>query len=670
MAWRCLLIKGGLIMKRLSSFLLASALLLTGCTAEAPLNIEFNYFTPTAYVGEEYDFKEVLFVEEGVQYKLEVYVCDYLTMTEKVLEVRDGFHFTPLEIFDLSVVVTASKGGQQVVKTKPVPVSIKGDPIDELLVTGGYSGYSDNGISKELVTDEIYLKGENSKSAIYASFQSVNPYTWGATIMALNNFRLLDYWSDKVWDNAVIHFWVYNPNDAALEFQMRIVDDYTKLVDVDWGDSLNPRLIAEPGEWTEINFSLRHYGVNHTLYENEDGTRHDSLNVKIKYSDAPTSGVESYSYQLYIDDVDIVPYSEERFPDLDTKCYAKAETLEYGWENMFLDQGWTSSNVRYDREFVNSSEGQESKSSMYLTFDGKTIEKDNGYAVILCPEEEFQEEDERPSLRHGLLDLDIHFSNDITDKTIMVIAVQKNWTSTIRYNLTPEATSNEWMHLTIDFATYPVFDSIRNCIRLGFGFAGINSSNKDTAVIHIDNIMFNQNGGTPEPPEPETLADGWENMPLDSGWTTAHTGFDYSITNSTEQHTSVSSMVLTFDNKSPDSNNGYAVIFQPKNTFPDDELPQLNNGVLEFDVHFSSDVTNHTIKIIGIHSNWTAARLDINPVNETGEWLHYSIDFTSASEFSFVTSCIRLGIGFNGITSSNKNNAVIHLDNVFFTIKD
>ena len=657
-------------MKRLlSSLLLASALLLSGCKADTPLNIEFNYFTPTAYIGEEYDFTEVLFVEEGVQYKLEVYVCDYLTMTEKVLEVRDNFYFTPLEMFDLSVVVTATRGGQKDVKTKPVPVSIKGDPIDELLVTGGYSGYADNGINKELVTDERYLKGENSKTAIFASFQSVNPYTWGAAIMSLNNFRLLEYWSDKEWDNAVIHFWVFNPNDAALEFQMRIVDDYTRLVDVDWGNSLNPRCIAAPGEWTEILFSLRHYGVNHTLYENEDGTRHDSLNVKIKYSNAPTSGEESYSYQLYIDDVDIIPYSEERFPDLDTNCYAKAETLEYGWENMFLDQGWTSSNVRYDREFVNSSKKQESKSSMYLTF-GKTAEKDNGYAVILSPEEEFQVEDDRPSLRHGLLDLDIHFSNDITDKTIMVIAVQKNWTSAIRYNLAPVNTSNEWMHLTIDFATYPVFDSIRNCIRLGFGFVGINSSNKDTAAIHIDNIKFNQNGGTPEPPEPETLEDGWENMPLDSGWTTANVGFDYSVVNSTIEQPSRSSMILTFDNKEAEPNNGYAVIFQPEGTFSTSELPRLNRGILEFDVKFSNDVSVHTIKIIGTHSDWTAARLDIDPIDETGEWLHYSIDFTSISEFSSITSCIRLGIGFNGVTNSNKNSAIIHLDNVFFTIKD
>ena len=65
--------------KLLSLLLIAPTLLLSGCKllfpkckAESPLNIEFNYFTPTAYVGEKYDFTEVLEVEEGVEYKLEV----------------------------------------------------------------------------------------------------------------------------------------------------------------------------------------------------------------------------------------------------------------------------------------------------------------------------------------------------------------------------------------------------------------------------------------------------------------------------------------------------------------------------------------------------------------------------------------------------------------------
>ena len=659
-------------MKKLfSSLLLASTLLLSGCKADSSLNIEFNYFTPTAYVGEEYDFTEVLTVEKGVKYKLEVYVCDYLTMTEKVLEVHDDFFFTPLELFDLSVVVTATKGGQTDVKTKPVHVSLTGDPIDELLVTTGYSGFADNGINKELVVDEVYLHGENSKSAIYASFQSSNVYTWGATIMSLNNFRLLDHWSDKTWENAIIRFWVFNPNENHdLEFQLRIVDDYTKTVDVDWGNSLNPTRVAESGKWTEILFSLRRYGVNHTLYENEEGTRHDSLNVKIKYPDAPKNG-DAYSYQLYIDDVDIIPYSEEMFPDLDTKCYAKAETLDDGWENMVLDQGWSSSNPLFDREFVNSSAEHESKSSMLLTFNEITPDYHNGYAVILSPEEEFKNEDDRPSLQHGLLEFDVHFSGDVTNHEIRIIGVKKegnDWNA-IRLDINPVGTTEEWLHYSVDFVPLYVFEPIDRCIRLGFGIVGIDDLNKDTAVVHIDNIKFNQNGGTPKP---ETMADGWENMPLDGGstdggWTSAYATIDDTFANSTEQHPSVSSLRLTFNGKSPDPHNGYAVIFQPEVTFPDDELPNLNNGVLEFDVHFSSDVTNQEIKIIAVNKGWdVATRLDINPVDTTGEWIHYSIDFASTPQFSSISQCIRLGLGFVGVNNGNKTSAVIHVDNVFY----
>ena len=144
--------------KNILSLLIASTLLLSGCKGDEPLTIEFKEFTPTAYVGEEYDFTDVLDIKKGIKYNIEVFSCDYITMTQKVLEVRDNFYFTPSEAYDLSVVVTAIKRNQKDTKTKLIPVQIKGDPIDELLVTGGFSGFADNGINKELVTDERYRK--------------------------------------------------------------------------------------------------------------------------------------------------------------------------------------------------------------------------------------------------------------------------------------------------------------------------------------------------------------------------------------------------------------------------------------------------------------------------------------------------------------------------------
>ena len=485
----------------LLSSVLVLPLLLGGCQkSNADFDIEFDIIVPTAYVNEEYDFSEVLIIEKGVQYNLEVYYYDYYANVEKSIEVVDTYCFTPVELFDLTVVVNAKKGSAKQTRSKTVPVAQKVDPVDELLASDGFSGWGDPGIIKEAILDEQYFKGENSHSALSVHFQGSNPYPWGTTFLSLNNFRLLPYWTDQTWENAVLRFWVFNPTEYELQFQMRVCDQLTGLVDVDWGQALNVPQFAAPNEWTEVIFSLKHLGVTHTLYQNEEGTRDDSIIVKVKYGGTPDDGLNVYSYQFFVDDVDIVPYSEERFPDLDTKCFATAETLQYGWENMFRDDGWSRANVLFDRDLMNSTAEHESLSSMYLTFNGVTLgEGDgaNGYSVILNPEAEFGVDD-LPSFRHGTLDFDIQFSSNIADKTVRLIAVQMDWHIFARFIVTPVAGANGWMHATIDFGEHTDCYNITRGIRLGFGFPGVTESNKATAEIHIDNIEFKQNGGIPE----------------------------------------------------------------------------------------------------------------------------------------------------------------------------
>ena len=71
---------------------------------------------------------------------------------------------------------------------------------------------------------------------------------------------------------------------------MRVYDKLTDLVNVDWGQALNVPQFAAPNGWSEVNFSLKHLGVNHTLYQNEEGTRDDSIIVKVKYGNTPVGG--------------------------------------------------------------------------------------------------------------------------------------------------------------------------------------------------------------------------------------------------------------------------------------------------------------------------------------------------------------------------------------------
>ena len=104
--------------------LLAISMPLASCSGGSGLEIELDEFTPTAYLGEEYDFTDVLYVEEGVEYKLEVYYQNYKTMKEYSLPVVDTFYFTPIDIYDLTVIVNATRGSETAKRTRHVPVSL------------------------------------------------------------------------------------------------------------------------------------------------------------------------------------------------------------------------------------------------------------------------------------------------------------------------------------------------------------------------------------------------------------------------------------------------------------------------------------------------------------------------------------------------------------------
>lgn len=657
---------------RLLSFLLLSAsLILPGCkNSKKGLKIEFDDIVPTAYVGVEYDFSEVLVVEDDVKYNLTVYYQDYNTMTEKELEVKDDYFFTPVELFDLTVIVEAKKGKATSKRTKIVPVAQKGDAIDELLVTGAYSGYADVGFTKTLVTDPQYCKDESSHSALEVRFQGAFPYTYGGVVLSVNNFRLLDEWEDKTWTNAVFTTWVYNATEANLMFEMRIKDQLTNLVDVDWGSPLNPTdRIAEPGKWTQIVFSLRHFGVDKPLYANEEGTRYDEINLKVKWAGTPTSGEELYSYQFFVDNTNIVPFSEERFPLLDTTCYAKAESLDYGWENMYLDDGQTSATAVYDREFVNSSDEQPSLSSMVLKFAGKTPNVYFGFGVLFNPEAEFEKSPARiPSFRHGLLEFDIHYKN-VTNKAFDLITVQNGWFIITRLDMNPVISDQGWTHLQIDLGSYTKLDLMTSVVRFGFDFKGIDNTNKDTAEIHIDNIKFSQNGGTPERQQvPETLADGWENMIIDDGPAINACSFenDYEVVKTSSEHESTSSLKLTFDGVNA-LDGDYCLALSPE-AAEINPLPNLHNGIIDFDIKFSDIITNHDVRLKGFQQNWSVSVVTepIAPVSVGDNWMHVTYNFASDPNFNVITSCIRLVFIFDGINESNKSTAQINIDNVRF----
>lgn len=664
--------KKGLTLALLS--LMASSTLV-GCS-NGVLEIELDDAIPSAYVGEEYDFEDIIIKKPGVSYSINAYYQNYMELTEVELPV-DGFKFTPVEKYDVSVVVHAKKGGSKVDRTTNVSVSVLGDAIDELLISDGFSGYGDTGIRKELTTESQWLK-DGGNSAIEVFFNGNNAYTWGCSTFALDNFRLLDEWKDKTQEDGILKFWVYNPTEYNFRFQLRLADEYTNLVNIDWGHSLNIERVAKPGEWTQVLYPLRAMGMDHTYYKNESGTRSDSFVVKVKWDGTPTSKpTPLYSWQMYVDGIDIVPHSD--FPEMDTKCYASAETSEYGWENIVLDttkaNGWGTANARYDRDFVLSTAEQESKSSAYLTFED-TVVKDYklGYSFMLNTESAKSTEqiNEVPTFNHGLLEADFHMNEAITNKQIQVVTaspVNNDWD--IRYSnpidLVPGA--NGWAHMSFDVAKDEVFIGNGPICRLGFKFVGVNETNKNDAVVHIDNIKFNQEGGSPAvvPARNETLQDGYENCLLDIGWTRATVSQDKDNVCTDNGKDSATSMKLRFNGVNPHDGYGYFVAISPEEQAVN-PLPTTNNGKFEMDIKLSDDITEKDIGLAFIEKgSWEAKRGVISLVTPSASgWYHVSIDLPT-SVYTGVNEVIRIAITIRGVNDTNKATATAWLDNILFT---
>lgn len=290
----------------------------------------------TAYIGQVYNFEEYITKQDGVEYSIEAYYQNYYEKKEYSIPVS-GLTFIPTEQFEVTVVTTAKKGSEQIKKTVTIPTKLKGDPLDELLATGGFSGWADNGWRKELTNIPQYLHDNDtnnlhSATSLLCSYNGTDPFTWGASVLCLDNFRNLEYWTDKTWENAIISCWVYNPTEYDIEFQLRIKDELKDgKVDWDFGQEGNISCFAEKAvdgvaKWSRLIFPLKKLGIDHTLYLNEDGTRHDSIVIKSKYLGPAEEGV--YKYQYYVDGIDVVPHDfNDFYKSIDTRVPDPEENI-------------------------------------------------------------------------------------------------------------------------------------------------------------------------------------------------------------------------------------------------------------------------------------------------------------------------------------------------------
>lgn len=467
------------------------------------LQVSTVKFMPYAYLNESFDLREqVLLPEEGVEYSATAcYVVvskdsesNAYSVQEYALDVKD-LCFTPQAIAETVVTLTAKRGDETASKVVYIPTTIRAEALDDLYKSSGTLGGSDAGISKSVNIDPLYLKGDNSTTSLHVEFSGVDPHPYGNIFLNFCSPEAQQHFTDQVWDNAIVTFWVYNPNEKPIEFQLRICDPNAG-TNLDWNTIDGPhKQTAQPGQWTQIFFSLRKLGTKNKLTTSKFTT--DLLLLKFRYEDYSTT--DNYSFDFYMDGIDVVPAT--MYPEIDTKYVLSDESIEQGWENMKMDSGWQGVYTEYDYEIMM---GEGSTCSLKATFPG-----DKGKAnsfICLSPEAQF---DEDPDMTGGKLSGYFKFEN--MEAKVSLDILNKKWETSNKVDFPLKEVGDGWYYGEINLEDVEV-GSGRNdgIIRIRLHFYGVSEESvvyTDTLIYeykHVDKVL-------------EAVSADWINLPTDRG---------------------------------------------------------------------------------------------------------------------------------------------------------
>lgn len=473
-------------------------------TDSGALRVNTIRFMPYAYLGESFDLREVLLMEEGVEYSatacyVEVSqdeVTKEFTVTEGNIEVED-LYFTPPAIAENVITLSAKRGSETASKVIYIPTSIRAEPLDDLYKSSGSLGGSDPGISKSVNIDPLYLKGESSTTSLHVEFNSADPHPWGNLFMSFSSPLAQEHFTDKVWENAIVTFWVYNPNELPIEFQLRIVDE-TAGTNLDWNAADGPhKQRAEPGQWTQIFFSLRKLGTTNRL--TADKYSNDMISLKFRYDGYNTE--QAYSFDFYMDDIDVVDAS--MYPDIDTKYVLSNETLDQGWENMSKDIGWQGVYCEYDYENI---QGEGSTCSLKAYFNN---DKALTNSFICLSPESVAELKGNLDMTGGKLGAYFKFEN--MDAKVSFDIVNSKWETSNKIDFDLQAVGDGWYYGEIDLEDVEVGSGRNdNIIRIRFHFYGVSLS----SVVYMDTCIYEYKYVEKVL---ESVSVDWINMTPDSG---------------------------------------------------------------------------------------------------------------------------------------------------------
>lgn len=318
-------------MKKINFLLLIVALLLLAAcdSTNDPLVVAFDEDAElVTYMNVEFDVEEILIKQEGVTYTMEatyIYVDEETGFLEERSIDCEGLKFVQSEFFDVNVIVTAHRGEETAKSSITVTIEQYIEPLDKIIL----SCWKEDTISYKINNHKDYLMGEGSLSSIQVTFigatnlglhdgiQWLNVLGDGSHLHDENPMDENYGFGSEVtnWEDAVLVFYVFNPNEDDLRFYTRFAHVSTgKVIDFDWGTPNREPYVqtVKPGEWKLVRFNLSDFGIAKN-FEYEEGYPNrynpgvivgghigtDMVANKVTYVGAPETGF--YTFSFYVD---------------------------------------------------------------------------------------------------------------------------------------------------------------------------------------------------------------------------------------------------------------------------------------------------------------------------------------------------------------------------------
>ena len=312
---------------------------------------------PAIKLGEEYDFEPYFNKKDGYTYEMTATYLDE-ALNEVELEV-DGFTFVHSEFSDVFVTITATKGNKTVVGEVEIPIDMTYDGTDYWVVDSLYAG---TGMSKTLNYLPAYRTSLASLTSVKYTYRGAAKKDSPVTVMSLidwpNNSRL----TVTDWSNAVVTMDVYNASEQDMTIGLMLYHSSGISYTFDQCD----KFVCEPNAWTRIEYSLKALNLTEDFIFNAEWDASDRILVQSVYEGANAGdSAATYSYNFYVDNVDICDYSQEKFPNLDTTTYKE-------YEDFFTKDDALSGVVNNDYENKQNAEDLHSTEAM-VEYSNKSI---------------------------------------------------------------------------------------------------------------------------------------------------------------------------------------------------------------------------------------------------------------------------------------------------------